>query len=117
MKSIKMIGLAMLITMFAVGYVLAEDTVKSQANCPVMGGKINKEIYADYEGKRVYFCCQGCIPEFQKEPAKYVKKLEDKGMVLENVPKAELKNKSNPATASECKQSGSCGGCGDCGCL
>jgi YHS domain-containing protein len=119
MKSIKRVSLAMLITIFAVGYVLAEETVKSkpQANCPVMGGKINKEIYADYEGKRVYFCCAGCIPEFQKDPAKYIQKLENEGMILDDVPRAELKNTANPATASECKQSGSCGGCGDCGCL
>ena len=27
-----------------------------QQFCPVMGGKINKDLYADYEGKRVYFC-------------------------------------------------------------
>ena len=40
-----------------------------------------------------------------------------KVVVLEDVPKAELKNKANPATDSECKQSNSCGGCGDCGCL
>ena len=91
MKSIKMIGLAMLITLFAVGYVLAEGkTVKedSQTTCPVMGGTINKELYADYEGKRVYFCCAGCIPEFQKDPEKYIKKLEDECMTLEKNPEA-----------------------------
>jgi YHS domain-containing protein len=120
MESIKIAALAIIITLFAVGYVVAEGkTVKQapQTNCPVMGGTINKDIYADYEGKRVYFCCAGCIPEFQKDPAKYIKKLEDEGVVLDNVPKAELKNKGNPATASECKQSKSSGGCGDCGCL
>ena len=119
MKSIKIVGVAMLITLFAVGYVLAEaKTVKedSQTTCPVMGGTINKELYADYEGKRVYFCCAGCIPDFKKDPAKYIKKLEDEGVVIEDVPKAELKNKANPATDSECKQSNSCGGCGGCGC-
>ena len=31
-----------------------------QTTCPVMGGAINKDVYADYEGKRVYFCCPGC---------------------------------------------------------
>ena len=28
-----------------------------QTTCPVMGNPINKDIYADYSGKRVYFCC------------------------------------------------------------
>ena len=92
MKSIKILSVAMLIVMFAVGFVLAEkNTVKqtAQKTCPVMGGEINEEIYADYEDKRIYFCCDGCIPEFQKDPAKYVKKLEDEGVTCQDVPKAE----------------------------
>lgn len=28
----------------------------AQTTCPVMGGAINREWYADYQGKRVYFC-------------------------------------------------------------
>ena len=58
---------------------------KNQTTCPVMGGKIDKSIYADYEGKRVYFCCASCLAEFNKNPEKYVKKLEDEGVTLENV--------------------------------
>ena len=56
---------------------------KEQANCPVMGGKVNKEIYADHDGKRVYFCCAMCIDTFKKDPAKYLKKMEDEGVSLE----------------------------------
>ena len=41
----------------------AEET-QVQKTCPVMGGEINKETYSDYDGKRVYFCCPGCIGEF-----------------------------------------------------
>ncbi len=62
-----------------------------QTNCPVMGGPINKQHYSDYQGKRVYFCCPACIPEFKKDPAKYVKKLEDEGIVLEKAPGGEKK--------------------------
>ena len=54
-----------------------------QTVCPLMGGKINKNIFADYEGKRVYFCCAGCMDSFNKEPAKYIKQMEDKGIVLD----------------------------------
>jgi YHS domain-containing protein len=57
-----------------------------QTCCPVMGGKINKKIFADYQGKRVYFCCGGCPAVFAKDPAKYVKALEDKGVVLDKTP-------------------------------
>jgi YHS domain-containing protein len=51
-----------------------------------MGGKISKAIFADYRGKRVYFCCGGCPAVFAKDPAKYVKALEDKGVVLDKTP-------------------------------
>lgn len=46
-----------------------------QTVCPVSGAKINPKVFTEYEGKKVYFCCDGCIPTFKKEPAKYVKKL------------------------------------------
>jgi YHS domain-containing protein len=59
---------------------------KPQTQCPVMGGKIDKNLYADYQGKRVYFCCEMCKGEFAKDPEKYIKKLEDEGVELEKVP-------------------------------
>lgn len=46
-----------------------------QTICPVMGGKIDKAIFVEYKGKKVYFCCPGCIEEFNKNPDKYTKKL------------------------------------------
>ena len=55
---------------------------KMQTTCPVMGGAIDKTVYLDYQGKRLYFCCPACIPEFKKEPAKYLKKLEAEGVQL-----------------------------------
>jgi YHS domain-containing protein len=62
---------------------------KLQTTCPVMGGKINKELYVDHDGKRVYVCCKGCIGAVQKEPEKYIKKLEAAGVALEPAPKDE----------------------------
>ena len=64
----------------------AEKGSHQQTTCPVMGGKINQDIYADYEGKRVYFCCDACISPFKKDPAKYISKLEGEGVVLKTVP-------------------------------
>ncbi len=61
---------------------------KVQANCPVMGGEINKKVFADHNGKRVYFCCPGCIETFKKDPDKYLKKLETGGVVPEPIPPA-----------------------------
>lgn len=53
----------------------AAEAGTEQTTCPVMGGKINKDIYTDYQGKRVYFCCAACKPEFEKNPKKYIGKL------------------------------------------
>ena len=63
----------------------ADQDSQQQTTCPVMGGKINKDIYADHEGKRVYFCCDACVSPFKKDPAKYISKLEGEGVVLETV--------------------------------
>jgi YHS domain-containing protein len=46
-----------------------------QTRCPVMDGAINKELYAEYKGKKVYFCCPGCEEKFLEEPEKYIAKL------------------------------------------
>jgi len=52
------------------------EAAAQQTNCPVMGGKIDRSVYTDYEGKRVYFCCPGCIEKFKKAPEKYLAKLD-----------------------------------------
>ena len=46
-----------------------------QATCPIMGRPINKDIFTDYKGKKVYFCCAGCVEKFKAEPEKYLAKL------------------------------------------
>ena len=35
-------------------------------HCPVMGGKINPEMTADYDGGKVAFCCPPCLDEWAK---------------------------------------------------
>ena len=46
-----------------------------QTICPVMGNPINKELYTEYKGKKVYFCCPGCDKLFKENPEKYLAKL------------------------------------------
>jgi YHS domain-containing protein len=46
-----------------------------QTICPVMGGAIDKNIFVEYKGKKVYFCCEGCKEKFLEEPEKYLAKL------------------------------------------
>jgi YHS domain-containing protein len=40
-----------------------------------MDNPIDKNIFIEYQGKKVYFCCKGCPEEFQKDPNKYLSKL------------------------------------------
>jgi len=63
----------------------------AQTTCPVMGGAIDKKVFTDHDGKRVYFCCPACIDTFKKDPAKYLKKLADAGVTLEKAPEAPAK--------------------------
>lgn len=44
---------------------------KIQVTCPIKGGAIVKDAYAEKDGKKVYFCCKGCISKFNDHPEKY----------------------------------------------
>ncbi len=55
------------------------DEIGKKAWCPVMD--FNFEVKAgtpviDYKGKSIYFCCEGCPQEFQKDPDKYLAQTE-----------------------------------------
>jgi YHS domain-containing protein len=46
--------------------------------CLVSGGKLGsmgEPVTYLYEGQEIRLCCAGCIPRFEKDPAKYMKKL------------------------------------------
>lgn len=52
------------------------DEAILQKTCPVMvGNAIDPNLHVDYQGKRVYFCCNMCVGEFQKNPEKYLDRL------------------------------------------
>lgn len=91
-----MIWLTVLMMVFSVSaQVLAElsagdqkgdaKDIKLQTTCPVMGGKIDKSAYVDYEGRRIYMCCKGCESALKKDPAKYIKKLKDDGVTVAKI--------------------------------
>ena len=62
---------------------------KAQTECPVMGGKINKEQFTDVKGKRIYVCCKGCIGKIEADPDKYIKQMELEGVTLAAPPKSD----------------------------
>ncbi|MCB8932205.1 MAG: YHS domain-containing protein [Chthonomonadaceae bacterium] len=51
---------------------------KGEIVCPVMGTVIKDKTkavgYQDVDGKRYYFCCDGCPEDFKADPQKYIAK-------------------------------------------
>lgn len=50
------------------------------ATCPVSGdklGEMGKPYTFVYQGQEVKLCCSGCKKDFDKDPAKYIKKIQD----------------------------------------
>ena len=84
MRACTLCGLALVIAyaMASGGFSQAAEATREQTLCPVMGREIDKDYYVDYEGKRVYFCCQSCVETFKNNPEKYMQKLKDQGISL-----------------------------------
>ena len=59
---------------------------KTQTTDAFSGKPINKDIYADYKGKRIYFCCDGSRKSFNTDPEKYIAKYRELGITLEDAP-------------------------------
>ncbi len=57
----------------------------AQKLCPVTGDPIDPKIFVDQDGRRIYFCCNACPPVFKKDPAKYLKIVDEQ---LKNPPAA-----------------------------
>ena len=67
-----------------------EDTIAASEHvqitnvvCPVMPDmKADPDIFTDYEGKRVYFCCRNCRAAFVRNPKKYLSQLPQFGGIM-----------------------------------
>lgn len=42
-----------------------------------LGGAMGEPVVLKYEGREVRFCCDDCVKDFKKDPAKYLKKLDE----------------------------------------
>ena len=60
----------------------------SQTKCPVLGGTVDKSLYIDSDGKRIYVCCKDCLDKVRKSPGRYIKELEEQGITLDKAPAA-----------------------------
>lgn len=77
--------------------------VVHQTMCPVMGNAIDKKLFVDFEGKRIYVCCAGCLETVKKDPAKYIKEMEAQGITLFKAP-AKGSNKGGNSLKDKVKE-------------
>jgi len=74
--------LVSLVAIFCVASAALADGKDKQIKCAVQGIKISMaqatkdKMFADYKGRRYFFCCNGCPQEFKSNPAKYAKSAE-----------------------------------------
>ena len=83
MKAITIISIAALSivgTAYAGGQTPAKTKTPTTIACAVQtGNKVNiakataSKMFADYKGRRYFFCCAGCPDAFKADPAKYAK--------------------------------------------
>ena len=87
MKLTKQITASVLLGAMLVGSLPAfGDEAKDQktkpdklTTCPVSGeklGEMGKPLVFTYQGQEVKLCCKNCKKDFDKDPAKYIKKIE-----------------------------------------
>jgi hypothetical protein len=98
-KRLRLAGLVLVLLTFAAGAYCAEEgahvddregaaaalehTQTKNVICPVMPDmNADPDIFTDYEGKRVYFCCLSCRAAFRRNPEKYLPLLPQFGGVV-----------------------------------
>jgi hypothetical protein len=80
MKTRVAFAVAALAFMFVAAGVFAADEAKDAAakeklaKCPISGKPINKDAAVDFEGAKVFMCCENCPAAFKKDTAKYAAK-------------------------------------------
>jgi len=88
-KSIMIAGLALVATAL-VSTARADTSTNAPVKpdllttCPVSGeklGEMGKPMVFVYQGQEVKLCCSGCKKDFDKDPAKYIKKIQDAAAV------------------------------------
>jgi len=85
MKILKPFIVAVLLASFAaaplVGFSKDKDAKPYPlTTCVVSGeklGEMGKPYKFTHEGREIQLCCKSCLKDFKKDPAKYVKKLDE----------------------------------------
>ncbi|RFC43605.1 MAG: hypothetical protein DVB28_001445 [Verrucomicrobia bacterium] len=84
MKKLPSLLLALLLGSLLADIVSAADKAAEPAayplkTCVVSGeklGSMGKSFVHTYEGREVQFCCKACLKDFNKDPQKFLKKID-----------------------------------------
>jgi YHS domain-containing protein len=63
----------------------AATTKGTQKVCPIQKKAIDPEVFIEYQGQKVYFCCPGCDNKFLEDTEIYFGQMKERGEVAENV--------------------------------
>lgn len=98
-RAFGMLGLALLVAA-AAGFAGDDKTkpawkgdVYPLDTCVVSGqklGSMGAPVVKDYDGREVRFCCESCVPKFEADKAKYLKKIDDQ-IIEQQMPHYPLK--------------------------
>lgn len=57
-----------------------------QTLCPVMKGRqVNRNLFIDHEGYRIYLCCGPCVKFGKRNPSKVIAMMREQGIPMEKV--------------------------------
>ena len=56
-----------------------------------LGGDMGESYVFTYQGREIQLCCKSCLKDFNKEPAKFIKKLEEAEKAKANLDSAPSK--------------------------
>ena len=63
----------------------SDAVLKPQESCPIMGEPINKKLFVEQDGKRIYVCCTGCIAKVKANFPVCESKLASLGEAVEKI--------------------------------
>lgn len=94
---VRMLGVALAVgALLAVGSVRGdEDKAAPELKCPVSGKTATKDHAVDFDGGKVYFCCDNCPKAFAANPKKFAAKAH-----LQMLETGQLKQKACPLTGN-----------------
>ncbi|MFP4501167.1 MAG: hypothetical protein ACLFTT_09220 [Candidatus Hydrogenedentota bacterium] len=85
LPAISFLAAALLMAPMVLAAPVSDTSAYTLANCPVSGaelGSMGDPVVNAYDGREVRFCCDGCVPKYEEDQAKYDEKI-DKQIVAQ----------------------------------